>query len=273
MAAAGIVRTGEFDLAELARARRPRRALHRRRQRSAPRGRHHAHADRRVVRPNLARALDAMARSRDRRDRRRRRSIAVPPVPSTALRAGRLSLFDRDFAYDGSVSGARATGRASRTRTMTTLTLTAGVPPRDRLEQIGLWSLVGIVAAMQLSIAAAQILLTIAVAAWLASHLARGERLAAPPFFWPLVVYAALTLVSAGFSLDPGSQLHRQQAARAVHARAADLRFRARRARQLRVEHRADHRRRERVCRHRPVRGVELRRPRPPAVRARCLTG
>ena len=47
---------------------------------------------------------------------------------------------------------------------MTTLTLTAGVPPRDRLEQIGLWSLVGIVAAMQLSIAAAQILLTIAVA-------------------------------------------------------------------------------------------------------------
>ena len=60
---------------------------------------------------------------------------------------------------------------------MTTLTLTAGVPPRDRLEQIGLWSLVGIVAAMQLSIAAAQILLTIAVAAWLASHLVRGERL------------------------------------------------------------------------------------------------
>src|SRR5687767_13075021 len=86
---------------------------------------------------------------------------------------------------------------------MTTLTLTAGVPPRDRLETIGLWSLVGIVAAMQLSIAAAQILLTIAVAAWLASHLVRSERLEAPSFFWPLVVYAGLTLVSAGFSLDP----------------------------------------------------------------------
>ena len=85
---------------------------------------------------------------------------------------------------------------------MTTLTLT-GVPPRDRLETIGLWSLVGIVAAMQLSIAAAQILLTIASAAWLASHLTRGERLAAPPFFWPLVAYAALTLISAGFSIDP----------------------------------------------------------------------
>ena len=86
---------------------------------------------------------------------------------------------------------------------MTTFLLTAGVPPRDRLEQIGLWSLVGIVATMQLSIAAAQILLTIAVATWLASHIARSERLDAPPFFWPLVAYAALTLASAGLSLDP----------------------------------------------------------------------
>ena len=86
---------------------------------------------------------------------------------------------------------------------MTTLTWTAGVPPRDRLEQIGLLSLVGIVAAMQLSIAAAQILLTVAVATWLASHVIRGERLQAPPFFWPLLAYAALTLVSAGFSIDP----------------------------------------------------------------------
>ncbi len=86
---------------------------------------------------------------------------------------------------------------------MTTLSLTAGAPPRDRLEQIGLWSLVGIVAAMQLSIAAAQILLTIASIAWLASHITRSERLDAPAFFWPLLAYAGLTLASAGFSLDP----------------------------------------------------------------------
>jgi O-antigen ligase len=79
----------------------------------------------------------------------------------------------------------------------------AGVPPRDRLEQVGLVALVGIVAAMQLSIAAAQVLLAIASLCWLASHLMRGERLEVPPFFWPLLVYAALTLVSAGFSLDP----------------------------------------------------------------------
>lgn len=86
---------------------------------------------------------------------------------------------------------------------MTTFSLTAGAPPRDRLESIGIWSLVGIVAAMQLSIAAAQILLTVAALTWLASHVLRGERLHAPPFFWALVAYAALTLVSAGFSLDP----------------------------------------------------------------------
>src|SRR5436190_10156838 len=86
---------------------------------------------------------------------------------------------------------------------MTTLTLTAGVPPKDRLEQIGLWSLIGIVAAMQLSIAVAQILLTVAVFAWLFSHIARQQRLEAPKFFWPLLAYAGLTLASAGFSLDP----------------------------------------------------------------------
>jgi putative inorganic carbon (HCO3(-)) transporter len=86
---------------------------------------------------------------------------------------------------------------------MTTMTLTGGVPARDRIEQAGLVALIGIVAAMLVSIAAAQILLAIAAACWLASHIARRERLDAPPFFWPLVVYAALTLASAGFSLDP----------------------------------------------------------------------
>jgi O-antigen ligase len=86
---------------------------------------------------------------------------------------------------------------------MTSFLLTAGVPPRDRLEQVGLWSLIGIVAAMQLSIAAAQILLTVAAFTWLASHIARGERLHAPSFFWPLLVYGGFTLMSAGFSGDP----------------------------------------------------------------------
>jgi O-antigen ligase len=86
---------------------------------------------------------------------------------------------------------------------MTTMSLAAGVPPRDRLEHVGLLALAGIVAAMQLSIAAAQILLGLAALTWVISHVRRGERVEAPAFFWPLVAYAALTLLSAGFSLDP----------------------------------------------------------------------
>jgi O-antigen ligase len=86
---------------------------------------------------------------------------------------------------------------------VTTLTLTAGMPPRDRLEQVGLFALVGIVAAMQLSIAVAQVLLAVAALCWLIAHIRDGERLQAPSFFWALVAYATLTLASAGFSLDP----------------------------------------------------------------------
>ena len=86
---------------------------------------------------------------------------------------------------------------------MTTLSLTAGAAPRDRLEQVGLLSLIGLVAAAQLSIAVAQILLGVAALCWFVSHLTRRERLEAPAFFWPLVGYAALTLLSAGFSRDP----------------------------------------------------------------------
>ena len=85
---------------------------------------------------------------------------------------------------------------------MTTRTLTAGVPPRDRLEQIGLWSLVGIVATMQLSIAAAQILLAIASIAWLATHHAWGAARGAAVLL-AAGRLRALTLASAGFSLDP----------------------------------------------------------------------
>ena len=87
---------------------------------------------------------------------------------------------------------------------MATMSLTAGVPPRDRLEQVGLLALLGIVAAMQLSIAVTQILLAVAAICWLASHVASGDRLEAPAFFWPLVAYAGLTLLSAGFAHEPG---------------------------------------------------------------------
>lgn len=79
----------------------------------------------------------------------------------------------------------------------------AGSLPRHRADLIGLAALTGVTATMVFSIAAAQILLALAVVCWLARHLARGGPIEAPTFFWPLVVYAALTLLSAGFSLDP----------------------------------------------------------------------
>ncbi|HUE84554.1 MAG TPA: O-antigen ligase family protein [Vicinamibacterales bacterium] len=86
---------------------------------------------------------------------------------------------------------------------MTTLSLTAGQAPRDRLDLIGLASLLGLVAAVQLSIAVAQIFLTVAALCWFTGHVVRRERLEAPAFFWPLVGYAALTLLAAGYSGDP----------------------------------------------------------------------
>jgi O-antigen ligase len=79
----------------------------------------------------------------------------------------------------------------------------SGSLPRHRVELAGVAALMGLAATMLFSIAAAQILLGVTVLCWLACHLAQGERIEAPSFFWPLVAYAAATLLSAGFSLDP----------------------------------------------------------------------
>jgi O-antigen ligase len=80
----------------------------------------------------------------------------------------------------------------------------------SRLEQGGALALIGVAAALQFSIAAAQILLAVALVCWLALLVVERERRAgvsrwAPRFFWPLAAYAGLTLVSALFSVDPGA--------------------------------------------------------------------
>jgi len=72
-----------------------------------------------------------------------------------------------------------------------------------RTELVSLVALFGLVATMQFSIAAAQIFLGVSALGWLALHLARGAEVEGPSFFWPLALYAAVTLLSAGFSLDP----------------------------------------------------------------------
>ena len=86
---------------------------------------------------------------------------------------------------------------------MTTLTLVEGAPPRDRLEWMAVAGLLGFVAALQLSIAAADICLAVTLACWVGTLALGHERWEAPRFFWPLLAYAAWTLVSASFSPDP----------------------------------------------------------------------
>lgn len=86
---------------------------------------------------------------------------------------------------------------------MTTLTLVAGAPPRDRLEWAAVAGLLGFVSALQLSIAAAGICLAVTLACWAGTLVLGQERWEAPRFFWPLLLYAAWTLISAAGSPDP----------------------------------------------------------------------
>jgi O-antigen ligase len=72
-----------------------------------------------------------------------------------------------------------------------------------RLEQAGLLAVFGVGAALQFSIAIAQSLFAVAVLCWVTLVVIRRERVEVPRFFWPLAVYAALTLVSAAFSPQP----------------------------------------------------------------------
>jgi O-antigen ligase len=81
------------------------------------------------------------------------------------------------------------------------------VPREDRLEYAGALALFGVAGAVQFSIALAQILLTIALLCWIAIILVRRERIEVPTYFWPLLVYAGITLVSAALSPDPRASL------------------------------------------------------------------
>jgi O-antigen ligase len=91
---------------------------------------------------------------------------------------------------------------------MTVFTEATSMPRRhDALEQAGLFALFGVAGALQFSIAIAQILLTVALICWIALIVIDRERVEIPSFAWPLVAYAALTLVSTAFSPDPRTSL------------------------------------------------------------------
>ena len=74
----------------------------------------------------------------------------------------------------------------------------------SKLEVAALASLLGFVAALQISIAASGILLTITIGLWLALLVVERERPETPPFFVALAAYAAMTMVSVAFSLNRG---------------------------------------------------------------------
>ena len=75
--------------------------------------------------------------------------------------------------------------------------------PSAPLERAACLALLAFAAALQVSIAAADILLTIAVVLWIGLLIKNRERIEVPRMFWPLAVYAVMTLIAAAFSVAP----------------------------------------------------------------------
>ena len=71
------------------------------------------------------------------------------------------------------------------------------------LDRVTVALLLAFVATVQVSIVAAQSLLVLLLFAWIATLVRDKTRPAAPRFFWPLLAYAAVTLISSAFSVDP----------------------------------------------------------------------
>ncbi len=65
--------------------------------------------------------------------------------------------------------------------------------------------MLGFVAAVQVSIVVAQVLLGAAVLCWAVQMVRAKERPAVPAFFWPIVAFAGASLVSVFFSIDPAA--------------------------------------------------------------------
>ena len=80
-------------------------------------------------------------------------------------------------------------------------------PPATGLERAAFWSLLAFAAATQISIAVAGIFLTLTALLWAALVIRGRERVEVPRMFWPLVAYAAWTLVATTFSVEPWTSL------------------------------------------------------------------
>ncbi len=86
---------------------------------------------------------------------------------------------------------------------MPSVTMTTGTRAYDRLELAAVAALVAFAAALQFSIAVAQIFLALTFVAWVALVVVQRERVEVPPMFWPLAAYAGITVLGCAFSLDP----------------------------------------------------------------------
>jgi O-antigen ligase len=81
--------------------------------------------------------------------------------------------------------------------------------PAAPLERAALLVMLAFAATLQVSIAAADILLTIVVVLWLTLIVRNRERMEVPAMFWPLAAYGVATLVAAVFAVDPPASLIR----------------------------------------------------------------
>ena len=71
------------------------------------------------------------------------------------------------------------------------------------LERAAYFALLAFAASLQVSIAAANVLLALTAILWLTLIFTRRERVEVPAFFWPLLAYAGWTVVSAIVSVEP----------------------------------------------------------------------
>jgi O-antigen ligase len=81
--------------------------------------------------------------------------------------------------------------------------------PAAPLERAAVLAMLAFAATLQISIAAADILLTVVVLLWIALLVRNRERMEVPPMFWPLAAYGVATLVAAVFAVDPPTSLIR----------------------------------------------------------------
>ncbi len=79
------------------------------------------------------------------------------------------------------------------------------MPEQDRpvgLERAAWLALLAFAASIQVSIFAAGVLLTLTAILWLSLVIRNRERIEVPGMFWPLAVYAGVTMISAFFAVD-----------------------------------------------------------------------